>query len=64
MSAHRTAAATEAAAQRHADRAVDDRIKVNYSVRVVRTLLARGRITLDDLTAGLDELTAEESVAA
>lgn len=47
----RTAAATEAAAQLHADRAIDDPVKLARAARIIRTALARKRLTIDDLTA-------------
>jgi hypothetical protein len=49
VSTSRTAAATEANSQYAADRAVDDPIKLAKAARIVRTALARQRLTLADL---------------
>lgn len=45
----KTAAATKAAAQKHADRAIDDPAKLAYAKRVVRTALSHERLSLADL---------------
>lgn len=46
----RTAAATEAAANLHALRAVDDPVKLAKAARIIRAALERKRLTLADLT--------------
>lgn len=51
VAAPRTAAATEAAAQAHAERAIDDPAKLAWAARVMRTAIARGRATVKDVTA-------------
>jgi hypothetical protein len=47
----RTANATEKNKQNAAIRAVDDPAKLARAARIVRTALARGRLTLDDLAS-------------
>lgn len=44
-----TAAATEAVRRMAAERAVDDPVKLDRAVRIVKIALQRGQITLDDL---------------
>lgn len=44
-----TAAATEAVQQYAADRAIYDPAKLAKAVRIVRTALAAGRLTLDEI---------------
>jgi hypothetical protein len=48
----RTANATEKNKQNAADRAIDDPAKLARAARIVRTALARGRLSLTDLTDG------------
>ncbi len=44
-----TAPAIEATQQHAADRAIDDPVKLARAARIVRTALARQRLTLDEL---------------
>lgn len=46
----RTAAATAATQQYAAERAIDDPAKLARAARIVRTALARGRLSVEDLT--------------
>lgn len=46
----RTANATEAIKQYAAERAIDDPVKLARAARIVRTALARHRLTLEELT--------------
>jgi hypothetical protein len=55
----RTAAATEAVKQNAALRAIDDPAKLQRAARIVRTALARNRLTVDDLTAPSTQDEAE-----
>lgn len=52
MQEPRTAAATEAVQQYAAERAIDDPAKLARAVRIVRTALAKNRITIAQLEAG------------
>jgi hypothetical protein len=51
----RTANATEAVKQYAADRAIDDPVKLARAARIVRTALARQRLTLDELAPDTGE---------
>lgn len=57
----RTANATEAVKQYAAERAIDDPVKLARAARIVRTALARRRLTVQDLTRTDD---SGEQVAA
>jgi hypothetical protein len=43
--------ATEASAEAHAERAIDDPRKLAHAVRIIRKAIERGRMTVDELTA-------------
>lgn len=51
----RTANATEAIKQYAAERAIDDPVKLARAARIVRTALARHRLTLEELTRASGE---------
>lgn len=50
MSKAQTAAATEAVQRYAAERAIDDPVKLARAARIVRTALARRRLTIAELT--------------
>jgi hypothetical protein len=54
----RLAKATEAAANKHALRAIDDPAKLARAARIIRLALARQRLTIDDLVASPDREAA------
>lgn len=65
MSANaRTHAATEAAKDWHAQRAVDDPVKLAKAARIVRAALARKRLSLVDLAPIADDRQEPEARAA
>jgi len=53
---HRTAAATEAVKRYADERAVDDPAKLQRAARIVRTALARNRMTVEELLPPTSEV--------
>jgi hypothetical protein len=51
-----TAPATEAVKQYAAERAIDDPVKLAQAARIIRTALARQRLTIDELTSDTSEV--------